>query len=788
MRKPLWLIASMLVAASAFAQPPAPPAGQAPLQDVLADWREYWNDQNDQYYFGSVELKRGDVQIFADEAWFYRNEDLFVASGNVVFKQGRNQIASEYAEFNTKTNLGTFYNAAGIAVIQPPRQAPQPGAISIPQMAGQENVVYFFGDEIEKVGPKKYRITNGGFTTCVQPTPRWDLTADTITLNVDAYTFLRNAVLTAKGVPLLYLPVLYYPTKHGERATGFLLPTIGTSSLRGMSLHDAFFWAINRSQDATLFHDFFSKVGQGYGTEYRYNYGAGADGDLRAYFLDQHSADYVQNDGSVTSEAGSRSFELRGGANQALPLNMRGRAYVNYFSSITTAQTFNTNPYDVSRNQRSFGGNVVGAWHAYSMNATVDRNETFYNLTDSSLYGTGPRVNVSRNESPLLGSQLYFSLTGTYANLIRGTHSVTSDGVTSVATDTDLGYSRFDIQPQIRYPFKQWGWLTANSTISWRDTYFSRSAVLDDATGNPRGDALADAAVNRRYYTLMTQIVGPVFNRIWDTPNNGYAEKFKHSVEPYLTIQRTSTIDNFKEIPLDGADYPVPGTQYTYGINNRFYAKRRLTPGQPGQAREIFDVELSQSYYDNPLASQYDAHYVNALSTTKPTNFSPIALSVRAMPSTDVSATVRAEFDARYHAMRTISANGSYSWTGRVTTTLGWTKYGYIPELEGTAFSDPTRLYHMLNAATNIHTRNNHFGVVYNFGRDFTQGYFNQQQLSGYYNAQCCGLAFQYQQYNFPAGNALFPIPSDHRFFLTFTLAGLGNFSPFNGALGNVPR
>jgi hypothetical protein len=31
-------------------------------------------------------------------------------------------------------------------------------------------------------------------------------------------------------------------------------------------------------------------------------------------------------------------------------------------------------------------------------------------------------------------------------------------------------------------------------------------------------------------------------------------------------------------------------------------------------------------------------------------------------------------------------------------------------------------------------------------------------------------------------------VPSDHRFFLSFTLAGLGNFSPFNGAMSGVPR
>jgi hypothetical protein len=62
-----------------------------------------------------------------------------------------------------------------------------------------------------------------------------------------------------------------------------------------------------------------------------------------------------------------------------------------------------------------------------------------------------------------------------------------------------------------------------------------------------------------------------------------------------------------------------------------------------------------------------------------------------------------------------------------------------------------------------------------------------QQRISGFYNAQCCGIAAEYQSYNF-GGLVGVPIPADHRFFLSFTLAGLGNFSPFNGALGGLPR
>jgi LPS-assembly protein len=67
----------------------------------------------------------------------------------------------------------------------------------------------------------------------VQPTPRWEVVSRSVVLNLDDYAFARNMVLRVKGVPVLYLPVIYYPIKDDERATGFLLPTYGTSRIVG---------------------------------------------------------------------------------------------------------------------------------------------------------------------------------------------------------------------------------------------------------------------------------------------------------------------------------------------------------------------------------------------------------------------------------------------------------------------------------------------------------------------------------------------------------------------------
>src|SRR5207249_5591170 len=130
-------------------------------------------------------------------------------------------------------------------------------------------------------------------------------------------------------------------------------------------------------------------------------------GNLRSYLLDQHDTTYLQPDGSSTSLGGTRSYEIRGGANQALPGRIRARANIDYFSSIATSQTFNTNIYDISRNQRAFGGNLVGAWGSYSLNGTLDHREYFYDVNTSVLSGSWPRVSLSRNERPLWGSAVY---------------------------------------------------------------------------------------------------------------------------------------------------------------------------------------------------------------------------------------------------------------------------------------------------------------------------------------------------------------------------------------------
>jgi LPS-assembly protein len=757
---------------AALAQAPtaAPPAERAPapansgtssttsLPLGLSNWSSWkFESEGDHLHLiNQAAIEGPNLKFFADDVDLYVNTNKVVASGNVVFTNADGRISAERVEFDTGTGIGTFYDASGIMSLG------QQAAANAAAFGGQDPDVYFYGAKLEKLGPRKYRITRGGFTTCVQPTPRWEVTSGSVVLNLDDYAIARNTLLKVKGVPLMYLPVIYYPIQKSERATGFLLPTYGTSTLRGQSISNAFFWAINRSQDATLFHDWFTRTGTGMGSEYRYIAGLQSAGNVRLYRFNQHETQYT-NSGVTSTLPAKTSYEFTGAVTQALGGNARARMRLDYFSDVFTQQIYHQNIYQASRRNRIVEAGASDVFGPLATTLLYQRNETFNSDVNSVLYGSTPKITAVLAPQQLFGAPIYASVNSEFAYLPYR-------NITDHVATLDNSLSRVDVAPAIRVPLSRLTYLSVNPSAAYRTTFYSRSF-------DARGVAVPDSFI-RDYAQLRTEVVGPVFTKIWDTPDSGYAERMKHVIEPAFTVDYTTAIDNVRRTPIltDTSDFVVGGTsRVTYGLTNRFMYRGKTIDGVRGQTREFITVGIQQTYYSNPESSKFDTSYSSSNTGRKPVNLSPIFLNARVSPSARVDANTRVEYDVNGLGLASLGVGGTVS-AGLASGSLQFSRQH---------LSTTTKPSSYFSGSTSLHSPNGHFTGTYAIGWDLTHSTIVTQNVLATYMAQCCGLQMEFQNFHLVSSA---PIPSDRRINFSFVLAGLGTFSNFFGAFGNTVR
>ena len=740
------------------ASPPAP-GDSSPLAQILQNTQNRLECPSTEHcrLIGQVDVEiSAGTRFFADEIDIFTTPSLrLVASGNVVFSSPEGRIAAERVEFNVTDGIGTFHQASGIMSLG--------DTVDRAQFGNQDPDVYFYGDTIEKVSQRSYRLTRGGFTTCVQPTPRWEVTSGSVVINLNDYAIARNMLLRVKGVPLMYLPILYYPIKEEDRATGFLLPTYGSSTLRGQAISNAFFWAIGRSHDATFFHDWFTRTGQGAGAEYRYIAGQGSYGNIRFYHLDQHEAAYTSS-GSSTILPAQSAYQVNGSGNQAIGTAVRLHQRIDYSSNLVTKQLYQQDLYQASNATRTVEAGFTGAWGTVTTGALFQRIETFQDAGTSQLYGSSPRLTASVAPQRVFGLPVYASINNEFAYL---PYRRVEDG--EVAADRSL--ARLDVLPTVRAALSRLSFLTVNTSASYRTTYYTRSA---DEQGEVTTEPLT-----RQFLTLRSDVTGPVLAKIWDTPGSGYSERMKHLIEPTFALEYIPPIGNADRVlTLSDSRDAVAGdsTRLTYGINNRFLYRARTTDGSAGSTVQFLTVGIQQTYYVTERASLNDTEYVSNDYRSRSVDLSDVAVDIKLTPGERLDSTTRFEYDVHGEGLHVFTTAGTLS-LGDSSSTINYSRYRKRPT------SKPESSMTWSSSMSFLEGRaRGAYALTWDIGR---AGILNQS-VGLSYLAQCCGIQAEFQKFKFPQSSSDFPIASDRRFNVSFVLAGLGTFSNFFGAFGGL--
>ncbi|MDR3214633.1 MAG: LPS-assembly protein LptD [Azoarcus sp.] len=230
---------------------------------------------------GEVELQRDALTLTADRLTYREPVDEVVAEGNVRLRQGDSaEMSGPSATLVVGPRTGEFLEPKySMSRTRPPLEAGDPPR----QVSGSGQA-----DLLQLEGENQYRAKNATWSTCPAPNPDWYIKAGELELDYDREIgTTRDSTVVFKDVPFFWLPWAEFPLV-GQRHSGFLPPTMDTSTKTGFGFTIPYYWNIAPNYDLTIAPRFMSRRGLQLGAEARY-LGASYKGTVRGEYLPRDS-------------------------------------------------------------------------------------------------------------------------------------------------------------------------------------------------------------------------------------------------------------------------------------------------------------------------------------------------------------------------------------------------------------------------------------------------------------------------------------------------------------------
>jgi LPS-assembly protein len=197
---------------------------------------------------GNVTLDHGFKKLRADEALLNKGDNTFSAKGNIRYQDQQIRLISDAIELNIDKQQGEI-NDTRFQFVRGALRG-EAGNISIQSK-------------------KHLRISDVGITSCPPGEESWLLESSTIEVDsIKGEAEAKDVVLKINDVAVFYFPYISFPIDD-RRKSGFLYPSIGTSSRNGLEFETPWYLNIAQDKDATFTARYLSKRGIMLGGEYR---------------------------------------------------------------------------------------------------------------------------------------------------------------------------------------------------------------------------------------------------------------------------------------------------------------------------------------------------------------------------------------------------------------------------------------------------------------------------------------------------------------------------------------
>jgi LPS-assembly protein len=447
---------------------------------------------------GKAELSTGDQFISAERMKYNQSTNDAEAQGNVRVEKEGDILEGSNLKFNLLSKTG---------------QLNEPSyRLKDASSRGYAGMLLFEGEN-------QYRLQKANYTTCPVGDDSWVLQVADLKLDNDKKVgTAKNVKLTFKDVPILYTPWMNF-SYSGERKSGLLAPTYGTSGRTGLELTLPFYWNIAPNYDATFSARMMSKRGVAINNEFRFlgrNSSSSLLADILPYDLDTETTRW--------RTSFWHNHYLGAGFSARLDYNrVSDDAYFRHFgNSLNLTSRTNLLQQGVVSYSRGLGDD--GTLNVTSL------VQSFQTIQDPLApivepYKRLPQVALNANKPDVLGTGVDVNLFSSWANFLH--------------SDLVSGH-RVVLFPSMTYPLRNsFGFITPKVAI--HHTHYS----LDATASSP------DESTNRTL-PIFSLDSGIAFDR--KTSLGG--ESFTQTLEPrvfyvYVPFQEQNQLPNFDSAKTD---------------------------------------------------------------------------------------------------------------------------------------------------------------------------------------------------------------------------------------------
>ncbi len=690
-------------------------------------------------------MEYGAATLHADSAEYNENTKRIRIRGHVRFDYQNQTVEAASGWYDLGTGRGAFENVRGAV-----RALRRPN----PSLLVSPNPLTFQARSVERLGPDRYVIHDAWLTVCDPRRPKWKFYTSRAVLAVGKSAKLYGANFRMFRIPLLYLPYATLPAGRSLRQSGFLIPTLGESSLKGFVAGDSYYWAPTSWLDMTLGGQYYSKRGWGEMASLH----ATPTSNIRfsADYFGVTTRNIAGPSGASLDEGGYNANEQFDGL---FSNGWRIAADLNQLSSLQFRQVFSTS-YSQAVNPEvrssAFAGNN---FDGYSLDFTAQNYRNFLSLSpqESVVARRAPEASFQSIDRPLFGRlPLYFGF-DMFTGAVYRSESVLADSTTGPAVQ------RSEIAPSLTLPL-HWGpWLGVTPTFAARETYYG-------AEQTPDGSVL-DSGLNRFTREFTLDLRPPSFAREWGNADS----RWEHAIEPDVVYRDVTGVNDYSALIPFGDDETLTDTnEIEYSVTQRLF--HRVGDGPAGQ---LVSWQVAQKYYFDPTFGGAlvpgQRNVFQALDSLTPfafadraRQFSPVISDLRIAPGGRWDVQFRQDVDP---------LQGRVTASGILAKIRPWREmfftFAHFDINTNPLLQPKANQIQALAGYGNLNRQgwNASFGISYDAHRDL----FQNQIAEISYNGTCCGIAFEYRRL------ALGPLRTENQFRVALLIANIGTF-------GNVGR